>query len=109
MMHVTEWLRQVPQVHPETGLQPVAGKLMAVSPDSKLHAFEDAEGGASEVGERIVALVDGARSVSDIVEVLLEEFDVERATAQAQTVKFVEALVERKVLALSNGGAFKRY
>jgi hypothetical protein len=110
-MHVqtTDWLQQVLRVHPETGVQAVAGKLMAVTPDSKLHAFEDAQGKVSEVGERIVGLVDGKRSVGDIVNLLVEEFEVERSIAEAQTVQFVAALVERKVLALSNGGPSKRY
>ena len=96
---LTELMR-VPRVHPETGVQKVGGRLLAASPDDSLHAFEDEGGEVSEVGERIVELIDGRRNLGEIVDVLCEEFDVDRAACAADTVRFVGLLVQKKVLVL---------
>jgi pyrroloquinoline quinone biosynthesis protein D len=94
-MHVS--LASVPRVHPETGAQRVGGRWAAASPDGGWHTFED-DDGVSEVGERIMDLVDGKRSVSDIVSLLCEEFEVEREVCASETLKFVSVLVDRQVL-----------
>lgn len=94
-------LRAVPRVHPEAGLQRVSGKLMAAGPDEFLHTFEDAQGQVSEVAERILELVDGRRTVADIVAVLCDEFEVEPEACRQDTVAFVKLLVEKKVLVLA--------
>jgi Coenzyme PQQ synthesis protein D (PqqD) len=78
----------------------VMGSLMAAGPDNLLHTFEDEQGQVSEVAERIVELVDGRRTVADIVAVLCEEFEVEPEACRADTVAFVSLLVEKKVLVL---------
>ncbi|MFZ5468726.1 MAG: PqqD family protein [Myxococcota bacterium] len=91
-------LSEVPRVHPETGVQRVGGRLMAASPDDHLHSFEDEEGAVSEVAERIVELCDGSRSLEQIVDVLCEEFEVERGVCTTDTLAFVELLVERRIL-----------
>jgi hypothetical protein len=75
----------------------VGGRWAAASADGGWHTFESAAG-VSEVGERIMDLIDGKRSVADIVGVLCEEFEVDRAVCEAETVKFVTLLVERQVL-----------
>lgn len=85
--------------HPEAGLQKFGGRLMAVTPDDTLHSFED-DGGASEVGERIVELSDGTRTVRDIVRALCDEFEVDAGTCERDTNAFVQLLVDRKVLVL---------
>ncbi|MDC0709911.1 PqqD family protein [Stigmatella sp. ncwal1] len=95
-----EVLRAVPRLHPETGVQRVGGRLMAAGPDEHLHLFEDARGQVSEVAERIVELVDGRRTVADIVAVLCDEFEVEPEACEADTVAFLRLLVAKKVLVL---------
>ena len=90
-------LFSVVRVHPETGAQRVGGRWAAASPDGGWHTFED-EAGVSEVGERIMDLIDGRRSVADIVAVLCEEFEVDRSTCEKETLAFVAKLVEKKVL-----------
>ena len=92
-----QWLAWVPQVHPETGVQQVKGRWMAATPDDALHTFEDGEG-VSEVGERIISLIDGRRTAGEIVAVLRNEFEVEQAECEQQTVQFLETLILRKVL-----------
>lgn len=90
-------LSSVLRVHPETGAQRVGGRWAAASPDGGWHTFED-ETGVSEVGERIMDLIDGNRTVSEIVGVLCEEFEVDRSTCEKETLQFVARLVEKKVL-----------
>lgn len=90
-------LSSVLRVHPETGAQRVGGRWAAASPDGGWHTFEDAAG-VSEVGERIMDLIDGKRSVGDIVDVLCEEFDVDRSTCTKETLAFVTHLIEKQVL-----------
>lgn len=92
-----EW---VPRLHPDVGLQRVGDRLLAVSADDTLHTFEDEGGEVSEVAERILELVDGRRSVGDIVAVLCEEFEVEPAVCREDTLSFVRLLVQKKVLVL---------
>lgn len=93
-------LRDVPRANPETALQKVGGQWMAATPDEKLHTFEG-DDGVSEVGERIVELIDGKRSVGEIVAQLTEEFEVSREVAEADTLEFINLLVQKQVLVLS--------
>ncbi|HEX5750464.1 MAG TPA: PqqD family protein [Archangium sp.] len=90
----------VPRLHPEAGVQRVGDRMLAVGPDDTLHTFEDEGGEVSEVAERILELVDGCRTVGDIVAVLCEEFEVEPARCREDTVFFVRLLVDKKVLVL---------
>ncbi|WP_235216630.1 PqqD family protein [Archangium violaceum] len=90
----------VPRLHPEAGLQRVGDRMLAVGPDDTLHTFEDEGGEVSEVAERILELVDGCRTVGDIVAVLCEEFEVEPVRCREDTVSFVRLLVDKKVLVL---------
>ena len=91
-------LLSVPKHHPEAGIQRVGGRWMAATADERFHTFEDADGTISEVGERIIALVDGRRTVADIAEVVGQEFEVEQDAALADTVDFIGLLVEKNVL-----------
>jgi pyrroloquinoline quinone biosynthesis protein D len=93
-------MAEVPRLHPEAGVQRVGGRLLAVGLDEHLHTFEDGDGSVSEVAERIVELVDGRRTVADIVAVLCDEFEVEPAVCREDTVSFLRLLVEKKVLVL---------
>lgn len=91
-------LEDVPKVHPETAVSKVGGRWMAATPDDRLHTFEGPDGAVSEVGERIVELVDGQRTVGDIVQVLVDEFEVSRELAESDTVQFIGLLVQKQVL-----------
>lgn len=91
-------LSDVPRVHPETALQKVGGRWVAATPDDQLHSFEGDDGAVSEVGERIVELVDGKRSIGEIVEILVSEFEVSREVAEADTSNFIRLLADKHVL-----------
>lgn len=94
------WDRR-PRPHRETGIQRVGDRLLAASPDDRLHTFEDEAGQRSEVAERIVELCDGTRTVRQIADALGDEFEVEKGRCAADTLQFVRLLIERKVLELS--------
>ncbi len=93
-------LTAVPKVHGETALQRVGGRWVAATPDERLHSFEGEDGTVSEVGERIVALIDGQRTVADIAAVLVSEFDVTADVAQQDTLDFIGLLADKQVLTL---------
>ena len=93
----------VPRVHPQTGVERVGERLLALGPDDQLHSFEDEAGTASEVAERIVELCDGTRTLGQVVDALCEEFDVGREECARDAVQFVRLLTEKKVLVLEPG------
>lgn len=106
---MAEWMDAVPRVHPQTGVERVGDRLLALGPDDRLHSFEDEAGVASGVAERIVALCDGTRTLARIVDALCEEFDVGREECARDAVQFVRLLTEKKVLVLEPGaGAVMR-
>jgi Coenzyme PQQ synthesis protein D (PqqD) len=94
-------LGDVPRVHVDATLSKVGGQWMAATADegsrTLLHTFEGPDG-VSEVGERIVELVDGKRSVGEIVNVLLQEFEVTRGVAEADALEFIGLLAKKQVL-----------
>jgi len=96
-------LTSVPKVHPEATLSRVGGQWMAATADAglhtTLHTFEGPDG-VSEVGERIVALIDGTRTVGGIVAVLVDEFEVSREVAEGDTLEFISELLRKRVLDL---------
>lgn len=93
-------LDSVPRVHPEAAVQKVGGRWVAATADERLHSFEGDDGAVSEVGERVMELVDGRRTVRDIIDVLVQEFDVTRAVAEREVLDFIALLAGKQVLAL---------
>ncbi|WP_257448821.1 PqqD family protein [Archangium lipolyticum] len=93
-------MKGVPRLHPDAGVQRVGDRVLAVGPDDTLHTFEDEGGEVSAVAERILELVDGRRTLGEIVAALCEEFEVEPEVCREDTVAFVRLLVDKKVLVL---------
>ena len=85
-------------------MERVGGRWMVATPDDQLHYFV-AEGGEdpSDVGDRILDLADGTRTVREIATAICSEFEVDEETALRDTADFVFQLVERKVLASLGG------
>jgi Coenzyme PQQ synthesis protein D (PqqD) len=98
-------LASVPRVHADATLSRVGGQWMAATADTglhtTLHTFEGPEG-VSQVGERIVELIDGTRTVGGIIEVLTQEFEVSREVAVADTLEFISLLLRKQVLDLAS-------
>ena len=90
-------------------MQKVGGRLLAAGPGEMLHVFvegpeeQGGEGQPSLVAERILALVDGKRSVAEIAQTLCAEFEVDLETCAQDTAEFVRLLVDRKLLVLRGG------
>lgn len=95
-----EILDSKPSPHPEAAIENVGGRVMVATPDDQLHYFveEGTEDEPSEVGDRIVELSDGTRTVREIAAVICDEFEVDEETALQDTVEFVKQLVDSKVL-----------
>ncbi len=77
---------------PKTAWRVIEGEAVILSLDTK--AFR----GLNPVGSRVWELIDGRRSVDEIVEVIVREFDVtpERAAADVQT--FVRELLDKELV-----------
>lgn len=95
-----------PRPDPEAAMERVGGRWMIATPDDQLHYFV-AEGGeeASEVGDRILDLADGSRTVREIAATLCDEFEVDEATALHDAAEFIGQLLERRVLTQGGGPA----
>jgi pyrroloquinoline quinone biosynthesis protein D len=89
-----------PSPHPDAAIETVGGRVMVATPDDQLHYFveEGTEEEPSEVGDRIMQLADGTRTVREIAAAICEEFEVDEQTALEDTAEFVRQLVDGKVL-----------
>jgi len=67
--------------------------VVATVPDTQLHTL-------NEVGGRILALADGARSVAEIAVEIAREYEVEPERAEADVASFVAELEQKGVLEL---------
>lgn len=55
----------------------------------------------NEVGARIWSLADGSRTVQAIVQTICQEFEVDEMRAEADIKEFIEVLVQKGILVLS--------
>jgi hypothetical protein len=93
---MSDVLSRYPRPHPDSAGRVLDGEAVVVTPaDGKMHTL-------NEVGTWIWERADGARSGADLVESLVEDFDIDEETARADVVAFLEALVEKGVLELSD-------
>ena len=79
----------IPVKAPNTASRLIAGEAVILSLDTKILR------GLNPVGSRVWDLIDGARSVDDIVDIVVSEFDVTRSVAAADVQAFIGELVER--------------
>jgi hypothetical protein len=96
----------IPGPHPETAVEKVGGRWMVATPDDRLHYFVS-EGGEepSDVGDRILELADGTRTVREIAEMVCAEYEVEPETALKDTLELVSELLRNGVLSpMAKGG-----
>jgi len=55
----------------------------------------------NETGRRIWELLEQPKTVTEICDILSEEFDVDRDTCQKEVLKYIEALRTRQVVLVS--------
>ena len=81
-----------PRQNEDIAVQIVEGRAFLMDPHaSELHAL----GG---VGTRVYELIDGRRTVGDIIAVLLDEYDVDFETLKQDTLDFLAELVDRGLI-----------
>jgi Coenzyme PQQ synthesis protein D (PqqD) len=77
---------------PKTAWRVIEGEAVILSLDTK--AFR----GLNPVGSRVWELIDGQRSVEDIVDVTFREFDVAPERAAEDVHTFVRELLDKELL-----------
>jgi hypothetical protein len=87
-------LNQIVRQNEDTAFREIEGLAYVVDPGtSDLHSF-------SEVATRIWVLLDGERTVSQVVDVVVDEFKVDRATAEADTLELLDELLAKGLVVL---------
>ena len=79
----------IPVRNPATAWRVIGGEAVILSLDTKVLR------GLNPVGSRVWELIDGRRSLDEIVEVIAGEFDVATAAAASDVHAFVEALLAK--------------
>jgi hypothetical protein len=79
----------IPAKAPQTASRLIAGEAVILSLDTKILR------GLNPVGSRVWDLIDGTRSIDEIVDVIVAEFDVTPPVAAADVEAFVRQLLER--------------
>lgn len=89
-------LDRYPSHHPDTAGRVLDGEAVVVTPaDSRMHTM-------NEVGTWLWTHADGSRSVDQLAEALVEDFEVDLETARRDLVAFVEDLEQKGILVLSD-------
>jgi coenzyme PQQ synthesis protein D (PqqD) len=83
----------IPSRAPNTASRLIAGEAVILSLDTKILR------GLNEVGSRVWDLIDGRRTLDDIVDVIVAEFEVPRTQAAADVDVFVRELVDKGLAA----------
>jgi hypothetical protein len=83
----------IPAKTSTTASRLIAGEAVILSLDTKILR------GLNAVGSRVWDLIDGKRTVEEIVDVIVAEFDVTRAEAAADVASFVGQLIDKGLVA----------
>jgi Coenzyme PQQ synthesis protein D (PqqD) len=83
----------IPAKTSTTASRLIAGEAVILSLDTKVLR------GLNAVGSRVWDLIDGRRSVEDIVDVIVAEFDVAKPEAAADVGAFLRELVDKGLVA----------
>jgi hypothetical protein len=78
---------------PTSAWRLIAGEAVILSLDTKVLR------GLNDVGSRVWDLIDGQRTISDIIDVIVEEFDVPRAQAAEDVEAFARQLLDKGLVA----------
>lgn len=85
--------QRIPIHHPRTASRLFSGEAVVITPaENTVRMF-------NPVGSRIWELMDGQRSVGQIIATLTDEFDVEPARAERTTLEFIAMLEEKDLVA----------
>lgn len=94
-----ENLKQFPVKSPQTASRVVDGEAVVVLPmSSEINTL-------NAVGTRIWELADGSHSVSDIIDRIKYEFEIDTETVKRDTVSFISELITRNMVNLNDSPA----
>jgi hypothetical protein len=80
---------------PDAAARGIGGLHYAIDMETgDLHSF-------NEVGSRIWELIETRRRVAEVVDAIVEEFEIDRPTAQADTLEFLDKLHKRSLLVVA--------
>jgi hypothetical protein len=84
----------------------VLGRTVQNQPDNRVEAvLVSPERGRvnvlNEIGARIWSLADGTRTVKGIATAICADYDIDQATAEKDTLEFLELLLDRGVIRIS--------
>lgn len=85
-----------PVLHLQVAARIIDGEAVIVLPESNQVNV------LNEVGSRIWELIDGARSVGEIAEAIVAEYDVTAGQAERDVSEFIQALVDNKMVVLAD-------
>lgn len=86
---------KVPHLHPQVAMSVIDGEAVVVLPQAgQIEVL-------NEVGARVLQLVDGKRTIADIAEVIVREYNVEMEQATEDVEELIEGLVGDGALVLS--------
>jgi hypothetical protein len=86
-------LQRKPAHHPRTASRVFSGEAVVITPaENKVRMF-------NPVGSRIWELTNGQRTVGQIIDLLIDEFDVEPERAQRTAQEFLAMLDEKNMIA----------
>lgn len=89
------FLHLYPKPHAQTAGRVIDGEaVLILSEVSEINVL-------NEVGARIYELSDGTHSLHDIVNVIVEEYEVSLQQAEQDVLEFVQKLVKQQVLVLA--------
>lgn len=84
-----------PEPHSQTAGRVIDGEAVIILSDSaEINVLNG-------VGSRIFELIDGETSLEQIVTTIVQEYNVNRADAESDTLAFVKELVDHQVLILT--------
>jgi len=98
MSSTADWWHKVPQQNDDMAWRIVDDECIIVDPQGSQATV------LNPVGARIWELMDGKKTVTTILEQILEEYDVAEETARADASQFVEELIQRNLVRFSNEG-----
>ncbi len=89
-------LNSYPSPHPQAASRVVDGSAVIVLADAgEVNVY-------NSVGTRIWELADGSRTVQQIIDAVIAEFDVPAELASADVKEFLQSLVDAKALVLQS-------
>ena len=84
--------------HPRTASRVFSGEAVVITPAQNMVRM------FNPVGSRIWQLIDGQRNVGQIVDLLIDEYDVDPERAQRTTLDFFAMLEEKELVAWAGDG-----